>query len=40
MTPRASVEAAVAVIQREDGQVLLGRRPAGKPWAGWWEFPG
>jgi 8-oxo-dGTP diphosphatase len=25
---------------REDGMVLLGNRPAGKPWAGWWEFPG
>jgi len=35
-----SVEAAVAVILREDGQVLLGQRPPGKPWAGWWEFPG
>lgn len=34
------VEAAVAVLQRPDGQVLLGQRPAGKPWAGWWEFPG
>ncbi|HOY70345.1 MAG TPA: Nudix family hydrolase [Methylotenera sp.] len=32
--------AAVGVIQREDGWVLLGQRPAGKPWAGWWEFPG
>lgn len=20
--------------------MLLGQRPAGKPWAGWWEFPG
>lgn len=40
MQPRESVEAAVAVILREDGQVLLGQRPAGKPWAGWWEFPG
>lgn len=34
------VEAAVAVLLREDGQVLLGERPPGKPWAGWWEFPG
>jgi len=34
------VEAAVAVILREDGRVLLGQRPAGKSWAGWWEFPG
>lgn len=25
---------------RPDGQVLLGKRPEGKPWAGWWEFPG
>ncbi len=25
---------------REDGMVLLGNRPTGKPWAGWWEFPG
>lgn len=32
--------AAVGVIQRPDGYVLLGRRPEGKPWAGWWEFPG
>lgn len=32
--------AAVAVLQREDGWVLLGKRPEGKPWAGWWEFPG
>lgn len=32
--------AAVGVIQRADGFVLLGERPAGKPWAGWWEFPG
>ncbi|MCB5186245.1 Nudix family hydrolase [Methylobacillus gramineus] len=34
------VDAAVAVLQRDDGQVLLAERPAGKPWAGWWEFPG
>ncbi len=25
---------------RPDGKVLLGQRPAGKPYAGWWEFPG
>jgi 8-oxo-dGTP diphosphatase len=28
------------VILRDDGKVLLGQRPPGKPWAGWWEFPG
>lgn len=32
--------AAVGIIQREDGLVLLGERPVGKPWAGYWEFPG
>ena len=32
--------AAVAVLMREDGKVLLGQRLEGKPWAGWWEFPG
>lgn len=40
MSSRESVAAAVAIVQREDGQVLLGQRPEGKPWAGWWEFPG
>jgi len=33
-------EAAVGVIQAADGSVLLGQRPAGKPWSGYWEFPG
>lgn len=32
--------AAVAILIQPDGQVLLGKRPEGKPWAGWWEFPG
>lgn len=31
---------AVAVLQRADGRVLLAQRPVGKPWAGYWEFPG
>ena len=35
-----TVNAAVAVLLRGDGQVLLGQRPAGKTWGGWWEFPG
>jgi 8-oxo-dGTP diphosphatase len=34
------VEVAAAVIQRADGAFLLARRPAGKPYAGYWEFPG
>lgn len=33
-------EAAVGVIQHDNGLVLLGQRPVGKPWAGYWEFPG
>lgn len=41
VSPSAAVtHAAVGVIQRQDGAVLLGERPAGKPWAGYWEFPG
>lgn len=32
--------AAVGVIQRADGSVLLNERPPGKPWSGYWEFPG
>ncbi|MCC7547190.1 MAG: Nudix family hydrolase [Burkholderiales bacterium] len=34
------VEVAAAVIQRPDGSFLLGRRPPGKVFAGYWEFPG
>lgn len=36
----AAVEVAAAVIQRADGAFLLARRPAGKAYAGYWEFPG
>jgi 8-oxo-dGTP diphosphatase len=31
---------AAAVIQRADGRFLLARRPGGKVYAGYWEFPG
>lgn len=34
------VRVAAAVILRPDGRVLLAQRPAGKPYAGYWEFPG
>ncbi|HTS52050.1 MAG TPA: Nudix family hydrolase, partial [Burkholderiales bacterium] len=34
------VEVAAAVILKRDGEVLLAQRPAGKPYAGYWEFPG
>jgi 8-oxo-dGTP diphosphatase len=35
-----AVEVAAAVIERADGSFLLAQRPAGKVYAGWWEFPG
>ena len=34
------IEVAAAVIQRADGRFLLGQRPPGKVYAGYWEFPG
>ena len=34
------VAVAAAVVLRPDGQVLLAQRPAGKAYAGYWEFPG
>ena len=34
------VDVAVGVLIRENGKVLLSSRPAGKPYAGYWEFPG
>lgn len=38
--PLSIIEVAAAVITRPDGSFLLTRRPAGKPYAGYWEFPG
>src|SRR5450756_1776782 len=37
---RAVVEVAVGVLIRPDGDFLLTSRPAGKVYAGYWEFPG
>jgi 8-oxo-dGTP diphosphatase len=37
---RKVTEVAVGVLLRPDGAVLLADRPAGKPYAGYWEFPG
>ena len=34
------IEVAAAVIERPDGSFLLAQRPAGKVYAGYWEFPG
>jgi 8-oxo-dGTP diphosphatase len=33
-------EVVVAVLTQPDGRVLLARRPPGKVYAGYWEFPG
>lgn len=38
--PRTIVRVAAAVLLRPDGQVLLAQRPPGKPYEGYWEFPG
>ncbi|MBY0555738.1 MAG: NUDIX domain-containing protein [Burkholderiaceae bacterium] len=34
------VDVAVGVLIKPNGDVLLGQRPEGKPYAGYWEFPG
>lgn len=34
------VDVAAAVIEHADGSFLLAQRPAGKVYAGYWEFPG
>lgn len=34
------VQVVAAVITRADGEFLLAQRPAGKVYAGYWEFPG
>lgn len=34
------IEVAAAVIEGADGAFLMASRPAGKAYAGWWEFPG
>ena len=37
---RKLTEVAVGVLMRPNGQFLLTSRPAGKVYAGYWEFPG
>jgi len=37
---RPLVEVAVGILMRPDGCFLLTSRPAGKVYAGYWEFPG
>lgn len=38
--PISRTQVAVAVLIRADGAFLLTSRPPGKPYAGYWEFPG
>jgi len=39
--PRKHTEVAVGILIRAaDGALLLSTRPEGKPYAGYWEFPG
>lgn len=40
MTDRKITEVAAGILIRPDGTYLLGSRPEGKPYAGYWEFPG
>ncbi|MBC3872532.1 NUDIX domain-containing protein [Undibacterium flavidum] len=34
------VNVAVGILMKDNGDILLGQRPEGKPYAGYWEFPG
>lgn len=37
---REPVAVAVGLMLRQDGAFLMASRPQGKPYAGYWEFPG
>ncbi|MBM3338122.1 MAG: NUDIX domain-containing protein [Betaproteobacteria bacterium] len=39
-TPASPIDVAVGILMKPNGEVLLGCRPEGKPYAGYWEFPG
>ena len=34
------IDVAVGILMKANGDVLLGQRPEGKPYAGYWEYPG
>lgn len=40
MSEAEITEVVAAVLTQPDGRVLLAQRPQGKPYAGYWEFPG
>jgi len=37
---RPVTEVAVGILMQADGSFLLAQRPSGKPYEGYWEFPG
>ncbi|MFZ1180518.1 MAG: NUDIX domain-containing protein [Herbaspirillum sp.] len=39
-TTAPPIDVAVGILVKPNGDVLLGQRPEGKPYAGHWEFPG
>ncbi|RJX33311.1 MAG: NUDIX domain-containing protein [Oxalobacter sp.] len=38
--PTTPIDVAVGILMKPNGDVLLGQRPTGKPYSGYWEFPG
>lgn len=40
VSPSPPIDVAVGILMRGNGEVLLAQRPEGKPYAGYWEFPG
>lgn len=40
MAVPAMIEVVAGVLMQADGSYMLGSRPEGKSWAGYWEFPG
>lgn len=35
-----AIDVAVGILMQATGAVLMAQRPVGKPYAGYWEFPG
>jgi 8-oxo-dGTP diphosphatase len=40
ITKPLPIDVAVGILMKPNGEVLLACRPEGKPYAGYWEFPG
>lgn len=37
---QAPIDVVVGILVKPNGEILLAQRPPGKPYAGYWEFPG